>query len=331
MEIAGLGEEDLIRRFATLLDSSKTSRVDVLIGIGDDAALVRDASSGAYQLLTTDQTIEGVHFQRDWGSPQDLGWKSLAINLSDIAAMGGTPTTALVSLSLPSTTEVEWIESFYKGLAHASATFNVPIVGGDVSSGPVIAIAVTVLGTPPLDPYGQPISLRRSQANVGDLVAVTGTLGGPAAGLRAFQSGSSYHSLAEAFLHPVPRLAEARLLVEEGVHTAIDISDGLIGDLQRLCLASSLAAEIETVHLPVHPDAQTCYPQQALTMALAGGEDYELLFTAPEGVVERVQARSEVPITAIGRIVEGDAGLVRALDEQGRELPVEKIGWRHFE
>jgi thiamine-monophosphate kinase len=337
MEIARLGEQPLIQRLAATLSASLGPHADVVVGIGDDAALVRNA--GVYQLLKTDQQVEGVHFQREWAPPEDLGWKALTVNVSDIAAMGGAPSAALVSLMLRPDVEVEWVDAFYRGLAEAAKAYGVAIVGGDTSAGPIVAVSVFLTGVPALDGDGRPIPLLRSSARPRDLVAITGSLGGAAAGLRLLQrSGETPGCMAgegdpltRAFLRPTARLQEGRLLAEEGVRAAIDVSDGLVGDLQRLCLASGVAAEVDASSVPVHPQATNCFSaEETLSLALTGGEDYELLFAAPSEAVERVRARVKVPVTVIGRIVEGTPGAVRVLDGRGSEVRLDGPGWRHF-
>ncbi|GAI62845.1 unnamed protein product, partial [marine sediment metagenome] len=231
MKVSELGEFGLIDLLAKMAysaqDNQQASWQQLITGIGDDAAAWR--SDASTQLATIDSFIQDIHFSLGVASWEDLGWKAMAVNLSDIAAMGGTPRYALVSLALPGHTEVENVTALYKGMIELAQRFEVAIVGGDTSSAPMVAINITILGST----RGQDKHiLTRSAAKPGDKVAVTGELGAAAAGVRMLNRKLQFSPEATAcfkktFLRPSPRIAEGQILVEQGVKTAIDISDGL--------------------------------------------------------------------------------------------------------
>ena len=327
MKVSELGEFGLIDRLAEMAGGEKNERL--LIGIGDDAAAWQDDTS--IQLATVDSFIEGIHFPPGIASWQELGWKALAVNLSDIAAMGGLPRYALVSLALPGDTEVDDVTAFYKGMLDLAGQYGVTIVGGDVSRAPVVAITITILGS---TKDGGKNMLTRSTAKPGELVAVTGYLGAAVAGLEMLNKKLKFDPPAtarfkQAFLYPYPRIAEGQLLLEQGVKTAIDISDGLISDLGQIGKASNVGARIEAERVPIEPMVKDGFGEKrALELALSGGEDYELLFTAGAEVMDRVKKAASCPITVVGEITAGKG--VTVVDRQGKPIDVGKAGWEHF-
>jgi len=334
MKVSELGEFGLIDLLAKTAydarDDKTTAWQQLILGIGDDAAAWYGDNS--VQLATTDSLIEGVHFSLNTIAWEELGWKALAANLSDIAAMGGFPQYALVSLALPDHTEVEDVIKLYKGMVDLAQKFEVAVVGGDTSSAPLVVINITVLGS--TRGRDKPI-LTRSAAKNGDKLAVTGYLGGAAAGLEILSKNLSLESetsvsLKEAFLRPYPRVAEGQLLIEHGVRAAIDISDGLISDLNHICQASQVSARIEIDRIPVLPAVRDSFGEKALEFALSGGEDYELLFTASAEVIDKVKAKASCPVTVIGEIGAGKAGEITLVDREGNPVKPTKAGWEHF-
>jgi thiamine-monophosphate kinase len=302
-------------------------RNDVVLGIGDDASAWR--TPGLIEIGTTDALVEGVHFTFDIATWRDLGWKALAINISDVAAMGGRPLYAMVSLGLPPETEVESVADLYRGMLEVAQRFDTDICGGNISSAPVVMVSVAVIG----ESSGR--LLERSAALPGDLIAVTGYLGGASAGLRVLRSGQDTRGEAAAVLkkahqRPYPRVSEGQVLVDEGANAAIDLSDGLLADLGHVAQASGLAATVRAHSVPVHPAAKDALGDESLALALSGGEDYELLFTARADVVDRVKGRVHCPVAVIGDILSGDAGKVTVVDENGLPLEPPETGWEHF-
>jgi len=326
MKVSEMGEFGLIDLLAKMIPDSKVNRP--VIGIGDDAAAWRSESS--LQLATVDTLVQGVHFSLETITWKELGWKSLAINLSDIAAMGGVPQYALVALALPEDTEVADVTLLYEGMIELAGRFDVAIIGGNISRSPAVSITVTVLGG---SLNGE--VLRRSAARPGDKIAVTGYPGSAAAGLEMLSQDlqfgvemSTY--LRSAFTRPRPRIAEGQLLLKEGVKAAIDTSDGLLADLRHVCEASGVAAKINTNLLPIHPAVARGFGERARELALSGGEDYELLFTGKAEIVERIRAKMEYPVTVIGEITSGKPGEISLLDVDGSPVKIENTGWKHF-
>ena len=323
MKVSELGEFGLIDLLAKMTGGGDER---LLIGIGDDAAAWQGDDS--IQLASVDSFVEGVHFTPETTPWQEVGWKALAVNLSDIAAMGGIPRYALVALSLPDDSEVEDVAALYSGMLKLAKQYGVTIVGGDISRAPLVAIAITILGSSPTQKI-----LTRSSAQAGDIVAVTGQLGAAAAGLEVLKhkrrlDPEADTRLKNAFLHPTPRIAEGLLLVEQGVKTAIDISDGLVADLNQICKASQVGARLEVERVPVEPAVKTAFSERALELALSGGEDYELLFTASAEIVDKVKKAASCPVTAIGEITAGRG--VTLVDKEGNPFKLAKAGWEHF-
>ncbi|GBD11683.1 Thiamine-monophosphate kinase [bacterium HR23] len=333
MQVSALGEFPLIERLARLVqrEGCPLSLPDhlatpLLVGIGDDAAAWQAGS--LVQVFTTDTLVDGVHFRFAHASPWEVGWKAMAVNLSDVSAMGALPQYALVTLGLPPDVPVAWVDDLYRGMLSALSRYGGVIAGGDIVRSPMLFITVAMTGVTDL-----PLLLR-STARSGDAIAVTGPLGASAGGLRLQEHpiplpAEVRSALHEAHFLPKPRVAEGRLLAREGIRCAIDISDGLVDDLRKLCQASGISAQITLARVPVHPAVRQAFPQDAYVLALSGGEDYELLFTGPPTLVERVVALLP-SASLIGRVVEGPAGEVQVLTESGEEVPVALGGWDHL-
>ena len=341
MKISELGEFGVIDRLIEMVirersgpDNGAPFSFRLLVDAGDDAAAWRTGE--ATELFTTDTMVEGVHFTRVTTPWRDLGWKSMASNISDIAAMGGLPLYGLVTLGLPPDTEVDDIRELYSGMLDISNIYGAAIVGGDMVRSPVVFITVSLTGVHP----GQP--MLRSTAQPGDLVAVTGYLGSSCGGLRlmleeaARMLGGSDAVLpeAEAFLRrahrrPEPAVAEGRILSDAGVATAMDISDGLADDLSKLCRASGVSARLFAGQIPVHPLMKQAFPDQYLELALNGGEDYLLLFAAPEELMAQVMPQLSPAAAVIGEITEGTPGQVVIVDASGVEVTAGR-GWDHY-
>jgi thiamine-monophosphate kinase len=306
---------------------------NVVIGIGDDAAVLRPTPH-KLQLLTTDMLAENVHFNLQTTSPWQLGYKSMAVNFSDIAAMGGEPKHAVVSLALTKQTSAEFIISLYEGMKAICREYQVNIVGGDtVSSSSGLFINVAVLGE--VEPERV---LRRSGAKVGDLILVTGTLGNSSAGLDVLTYGvkDSYEfagKLVEAHLTPHPQVQVARELGFYGASSMDDISDGLASEANEIAIASKVGMKIYAEKIPLLAElrqAAAAFNKSALEYALYGGEDFQLLFTLPPERFSTLPATlAAVGLTVIGEVVDAAVGVV-LVSECGRITGLEPKGYNHF-
>lgn len=305
----------------------------LLVGLGDDAAVSPRREGAA--IWTTDTLVAGVHFLPERTAWQDVGWKALAVNLSDIAAMGGRPYLALVTLLLPADFAVEDVISFYRGLKEAADAFGVVVAGGDIVRAPVFAATVALSGWALAAPMADPRVMTRGAARVGDIVAVSGTLGDSAAGLKLLKEGAPMRTkrarrLREAHERPQPRVALGLAAVGVGVRCAIDVSDGLVQDLSHVAQASEVGIRVEANRLPMSDALREAFPSQALGLALTGGEDYELVLIGSRPVIEALLGATETPLTEIGEVVHYDQPRVAVVDEAGREIPLATGGWDHF-
>jgi thiamine-monophosphate kinase len=333
MQLSELGEFgliDLIRDSVTRdKNPEHASWQRVLVGIGDDAAAWQ--SDNHIQLATTDTLVQDIHFDLDVIKWEELGWKALAVNLSDIAAMGGIPKYALLSLALPGELKAEDISKFTNSMVHLAGEFGVAIVGGNVAIAPNVVITMTVIGC-----SKDKTILKRSTALPGEQIAVTGYLGLSAAGLEMLKGKNIpdpeiSNILRRAHLQPIPKVKEGQILLEQGVKTAIDISDGLIADLDHICESSKVNARIKIEQVPVHPLVKANFPNHQ-ELALCGGEDYELLFTADEATIAQTNQALTCPMSVIGDITEEKlATRVTVVDSKGNIIPYKKGGWEHFE
>jgi thiamine-monophosphate kinase len=331
---ARLAEADLIRTIARLAGGQRRG---VQVGIGDDCAVL-EPTPGSRLVVTTDLLVEDVHFRRRYAEPADIGWKALAVNLSDIAAMGATPRWALVALACPEDGRAKDVEAFYEGALALGSAHDVAIVGGDISASPAgWMINVTLLG----ETTGA--AILRSGARPGDVLAVTGPVGRAAAGLaildapvapRGLGTGA-FAELTSAHLRPHPRVAEGMWLgCAGGVTAMMDLSDGLATDLPRLAAASGVGARIDVARVPVDEATRAgagALGLDVLAWATGGGEDYELLLTCARGDFERLAhglaALTGGRLTAIGEVTATPG--VRYVNAHGHPVEVAP-GFEHF-
>jgi thiamine-monophosphate kinase len=328
-----LSEDELVAAVTKVLSGDAPG---VLVGPGDDAAVVEPGRGPL--VLTTDMLLEGVHFELAAIAPADLGGKAIVVNVSDVAAMGGSPRYAVVSLGLPPTVETAWVIELYGGMRAACDEYALSLVGGDTNRADGVAIAVTVIGE-----VAPGAAVTRDGARPGDLIAVTGSLGAAAGGfvlsrLHPSRLGRALgqpwgRTLLEALHRPVARVGEGQTLARAGATAMMDLSDGLAKDLSRLCAASRCGARVRLDEVPVSDalrQAGDVLGVDPTTLALSGGEDYELLATLDATAFDRardeLRERFGVTLTEIGVIIEN--GLVVA-DADG-ERPLEPSGWDHF-
>ncbi len=324
------GEREIIARIRQAAGSSD----DLVVGIGDDCAVYKTARDRV-SLVTTDTMVEGVHFDLLWHPPAELGRKAASVNISDIAAMGGLPRFALLSLALTPAFGNQWLAEFMAGFLAVLSEHDVVLIGGDtVQSGHESVLSVTVLGE-----MAEAELITRKGARIGDVVLVSGFLGEAAAGLALCRLGldhdPGWQPLVGAHLDPVPQVALGRVLAASGlVHAMQDLSDGLATDLAHICAESGVGAVVAAEKIPLSPllrkAAKTC-GQSPLDWALAGGEDYHLLFTAGEQQVAAlcslVREKTGRELFAVGRIVEGRGVF---LEEAGQRREISYRGYEHF-
>lgn len=321
-----LPELQLIQRIRRQAESRRRAKkfADVLTGIGDDCAILR-GDSRFDLLVTTDFSIEGVHFRREWHPPESVGHRCLARGLSDIAAMGGQPTAVFLSLGLPARIPQRWVDGFMAGFSALARRHGVVLAGGDTAESPRGVIAdIIVLGRVP---KGQ--AILRSGARHGDSIYVTGILGASGAVLQALRAGRKLDPRAKTnhpHFFPEPRLKIGEWLRQRGLATAmIDLSDGLSTDLTHICQESWVSAMVDQEALPLVTDQKLKKDLHALNW----GEDYELLFTAPARA--RIPGKiAGTPVTRIGEITRHTKDLVQLRDEVGCTGPLQPRGWQHF-
>jgi|FaiFalDrversion2_1042247.scaffolds.fasta_scaffold05177_2 thiamine-monophosphate kinase len=323
MDVGATGEFGLIERLAALAGRPAPGLV---VGIGDDAAVWR--AGDAFVVATTDTMVAGVHFLPGLHPWRDLGWKAMAVNVSDVAAMGGVPEFALVTLALPPDTPLAAVEELYLGLDECARAYGVTVAGGDVVRARELAITVALLGRAQTDDEGRPLLLRRDGARPGQALAVSGTLGDAAAGLELLRAGTREGPLVAAHLRPRPPLALGQQAARMGVPCAIDISDGLLQDLGHVCRLSGVGAVVRAGDLPLSHELRRAFPDRALALACSGGEDYQLLLAGPREALERLSVDADVPLTLVGETTAGEG--VQVVDEEGRPLQLPTSGWDHL-
>jgi thiamine-monophosphate kinase len=301
-------EFELIRRYF----ARDAQASDVIVGIGDDGAVL-ELAPGIQQVQVIDTMVEGVHFPSDMAAA-DVGYRVVAVNLSDIAAMGAKPRWMTLALTLADQDE-SWVDQFAAGLFDAAREYDVELVGGDTTSGKVIVATVHMTGV-----VEEGAALLRSGANVGDTVFVTGTVGDAAAGLALLRDGEREEYLQRRFLRPRARVAKGRELIGQA-SAAIDLSDGLVGDLRKLLDASGVGADIDIENIPTSETLRQRFTaEEALEFALTGGDDYELLFTGPADI-------DIDDATPIGMVTAGTDLRCRL---NGELVEVNDAGYRHF-
>ncbi|MER3447134.1 MAG: thiamine-phosphate kinase [Candidatus Dadabacteria bacterium] len=304
----------------------------ISLGIGDDAAAVR-INPECLLLVTTDSHVEGVHFLKGVISAEDIGRRAVAVSVSDIGAMGGIPRFFLSSLGFPRQEDEGFLKGIMDGFKRAEDEFNLALIGGNLSASEKLFLDITVLGE--VEPH---IMVKRTGARPGDIIYVSGTVGDSALGLRILKRGEKNERegyLVSRHVSPQPRLSLGREIARMGLPTSmIDISDGLILDLERITVEHGLGADIYVEHIPLSPNYKnriSDFVQDPYELALSGGEDYELLFTSPEEKGEEIKGVSmklDMKITEIGRVT--DRPLLRVLDSDGRDIGGKHRGFIHF-
>jgi thiamine-monophosphate kinase len=310
---------------------------DVRTGIGDDAAVV--APGLGELVLAADILVEGVHFDLAISSPRAVGYRAIAVNVSDLAAMAASPRYGLVSLGLPREAQAAEVMELFGGMREAADEYAVALVGGDLSRAAEVIVSIALTGE-----VAPGAAVSRDGARPGDRLVVTGSLGGSAGGLAIARAGRAADligtpwaaELERAYERPVARVGESRILARAGAHAMMDLSDGLARDLPRLCAASHVGARLDRTSIPVAPallDAESVLALDPFALALTGGDDYELLVALPAEAVDpagaELRARFGVSLADIGAIIEEEGGIV-LVDEDGTSAPLDPGGWDHF-
>ena len=330
MLINDIGEFELIEVLSNILTSAHTQSAEFNISSlkvpnGDDAAAW--ITNGKTELFTMDTCVENVHFNTKFSSWHDIGWKALASNISDILAMGGIPAYGLVTIGAPTTTKIEDLKSLYQGFANISEQYDMIIVGGDLVKSETMFISVSLIGVTDNEP------ITRSGATSGDLVILTDTVGSSRGGLLLLSNESVTESETQTLLlskhrKPVPSIPESILLSNLPATSSMDLSDGLVSDLEKLCKKSNCGAIINASKVPVDQELIDCFPDQYINIALAGGEDYVLLATIRPTDLQKLQTQTE-KCFVIGEITSGPD--IKILTDSGVELDKSKFqGWDHF-
>ena len=337
MNVSKFGEFNLINHLMEVISKDNLDIINNLselgyvlsVQSGDDSAVWN--SSDNSHVVTVDALVENVHFNFDYISWEQLGSKSVSVNLSDIAAMGANPIFITINLGINNQIKVEDLTSLYIGIINKCKIYNVAVIGGDIVKSRDFFISISAYGASTYNTNN--LVLKRSGALVNDLIAVTGHLGCSYGGYKLLSEKikindepSSAH-LINAHNNPIPRVNEGLELLKLGANSSIDISDGLLGDLNKLCKSSNVGAEIYSNDLPIDSFLKTAFRDDYLDYALNGGEDYELLFTASNDVMKKIIHNLNTNVTIIGKIINKD---IMVLDELGNELSIDPKGWDHF-
>ena len=335
MKVNEIGEFELIRLLSkTLSDNYKSNELNTnyneIVGLGDDAA-VWDVPAG-HQAFTADALVNDVHFDLRFIDPVDLGWKAMVSSQSDIAAMGFRPLFTTVSLGLSGNEEVDLLTKIYKGIAYASSQFGGKVVGGDTVKSETLFISISMLGYDPSNEF-RANPLKRSSAKPGELLAVTGSVGSSAGGLRILLDNTGTlpqsQQLIESHIKPRPQIDTGVWLASNGIQCAADISDGLLADLAHICEASKVGAEIKIDALPVDTDLKSIFPVDWEELSLSGGEDYQLVFTGTKESIDKAISSLKTSVTIIGEITD-DYPEIRVLNSKGLHSNYTSSGFDHF-
>ena len=330
-QISSISEFDLIKRLNNIIienTSHDYSSENIIMGIGDDAAIVNPIESK--NVVTTDTMVENTHFIYDLTNFRNLGWKSLATNYSDIAAMGCKPIHSVVNLGLRPNQKISDIEEIYLGFCELVNEFGGSIIGGDVVRSDTFFISITVTGVSENDTI-----LTRNKAQIGDEIFVTGNLGNSRVGLEIILNSPENINLSnnkhfiQAHTRPNPNIQQGLDLVRAGITTAMDISDGLLNDLKKICDSSGVGADIYIELIPADKHIKNKYPEKWDEIVISGGEDYELLFTADHNSINKLKNISESKFFSIGKITDQSSG-IKVVDSKGQIKTYNQLGWDHF-
>ena len=323
--------QNIIDKTGDLSKYKMPKGLEIIKGIGDDAAYWKSGDFG--YCITSDTLVENVHFKLMYFSADKLGEKAVAVNLSDIAAMGANPMGMLINLGVTNNITEKWINDFYEGITKLALKYNCPVIGGDIVKSEILNITVTCIGNKKSNIKNKNIFLNRESLNPGDLVYVSGYLGNSKAGLQILNLlktdlNDNEIYLKNSHLNPVPRIELGIDLNESGITSCIDISDGLLLDSSRLADASEVSININSAMLPISDQLKVIFPQEYKNFALGGGEDYELLFTASPNNkknIKKIAEKNELNLSIIGEVKNGNGEIM--VDGS----LTDPKGWDHFD
>ena len=323
--------QNIIDKTGDLSKYKMPKGLEIIKGIGDDAAYWKSGDFG--YCITSDTLVENVHFKLMYFSADKLGEKAVAVNLSDIAAMGANPMGMLINLGVTNNITEKWINDFYEGITKLALKYNCPVIGGDIVKSEILNITVTCIGNEKSNIKNKNIFLNRESLNPGDLVYVSGYLGNSKAGLQILNLlktdlNDNEIYLKNSHLNPVPRIELGIDLNESGITSCIDISDGLLLDSSRLSEASKVNIDINASVLPISQQLKDVFPQEYKNFALSGGEDYELLFTSPPNNkenIKKIAEKNELNLSIIGEVKNGNGEIM--VDGS----LTDPKGWDHFD
>ncbi|MBI14712.1 MAG: thiamine-phosphate kinase [Chloroflexi bacterium] len=330
-QISSISESELIKRLHNIIienTSPDSTSENIDMGIGDDAAIVNPIKNK--NVVTTDTMVENTHFIYDVTNFRNLGWKLLATNYSDIAAMGCRPLHSVINLGLRENQKISDVEEMYLGFCDLINEFGGAIIGGDIVRSDTFFISITVTGVSEGN-----IILTRKKAKIGDEIFVTGNLGNSKVGLEIILNSPDHitsdnnKSFIEAHTRPTPKIQQGLDLVRACITTAMDISDGLLNDLKKMCDSSDVGAEIYIESIPVDKHLKNMYPEKWDEKVVQGGEDYELLFTASSDSINILNDISESEFFSIGKVTEKSSG-IKIIDSNGKTKTYNEVGWDHF-
>ena len=323
---SSFSEQQLIDDFCKIIGNT-SGQSNLIIGIGDDAAAYK---SEGFTVQTTDALVENIHFDLSYTSFYDLGWKAIAVNQSDLAAMGAVPKYFLITIGIPKSVDRNDLIELYKGFKEILNYGGGEIIGGDLVKSNELFISVSATGFCQMDKT-DPLLMRRDSAKPGELVAVTGSVGNSGGGLKLLKSNSpDFKSLKDIHLKPQPKVKEGLLFSELGVKTCIDISDGLVTDATRISKASNVSITLDTDNIPITNELKKAFPDNWLNLSLNGGEDFELIITGTRELVLEIKKQPDIKLTIIGSVEKRSSKLLTLLESDKSKPQLQSSGWDHF-
>jgi thiamine-monophosphate kinase len=323
---SSFSEKQLIKDFCNILINN-SNEDNLLIGIGDDGAVFR---SHEFSVQSTDALVENIHFDLSYTSFYNLGWKSIAVNQSDLAAMGSTSKYFLVTVGVPKSIERKNLKELYIGFKDILAFGGGQIIGGDLVRSKELFISIAATGSCQVE-NNKPLIMKRNCAEPGDVIAVTGFLGDSSGGLNLLKTRvKNFEYLKNTHFKPKPKVNESQIFAKMGIKTCIDISDGLITDSIRISKASNVSIIIDTDKIPISQELKEAFPNSWKNQALNGGEDYQLLITGKNELITKIKNENDLNLTIIGNVEKKSSELLTLLENKKPSSEFLSKGWDHF-